>query len=229
MVGLPFPNSGASNREQSWDNGTPFSSSGDIPIDPALSETPVDPALLAEEGMSRRTEVRFLLIGTGAAREWQNASRRGVGEDILRVETVCSPSLQTPQPSPLFPSYQSSRVDSYPQGPQGDPFPQPPPVYLPVEEPVPLPAKPVKKRKRPVAREEECGFCSGNDLENKHGQPELMVSCVDCGRSGMFLPSSPYCRACAYCAFCMVRVVMDLRRSSFLYGSRQHGRRDAEL
>ncbi|KAM5538485.1 hypothetical protein V8D89_007818 [Ganoderma adspersum] len=146
MVGLPFPNSGASNREQSWDNGTPFSSSGDIPIDPALNETPVDPALLAEEGMSRR--------------------------------------IQTPQPPPLYPPYQSSRVDSYPQGPQGDPFAQPPPVYIPVEEPVPLPAKPVKKRKRPVAREEECGFCSGNDSENRQGQPELMVSCVDCGRSG---------------------------------------------
>ncbi|PIL35760.1 transcription factor [Ganoderma sinense ZZ0214-1] len=146
MVGLPFPNSGANNREQSWDNGTPFSSSGDIPIDPALSETPVDPALLAEEGVSR--------------------------------------SIETPHPHPLYPPYQSSRVDSYPQGPQGDPFAQPPPVYIPVEEPVPLPAKPVKKRKRPVAREEECGFCSGNDSENRHGQPELMVSCVDCGRSG---------------------------------------------
>ncbi|KAI1797303.1 hypothetical protein LXA43DRAFT_1089180 [Ganoderma leucocontextum] len=142
MVGLPFPNSGTSNREQSWDNGTPFSSSGDIPIDPALSETPVDPALLAEEGITRSTE--------------------------------------TPQPPPLYPPYQSSRVDSYPQGPQGDPFAQPPPVYIPIEEPVPLPAKPVKKRKRPVAREEECGFCSGNDSQNKDGQPELMASMLMC-------------------------------------------------
>ena len=57
------------------DNSTPFSSSGDISIDPALSETPIDLTPLAEEGMSRRTEVRFFLF------DWD---RRSVGEDIPR-------------------------------------------------------------------------------------------------------------------------------------------------
>ena len=62
MVGLPFPNSGADTREPSWDNGTPFSGSGDIPIDPALSEVPLDPALLAENGVSAKEEVCGILI-----------------------------------------------------------------------------------------------------------------------------------------------------------------------
>ena len=62
MVGLPFPNSGTDIREPSWDNGTPFSNGGDIPIDPALSEPPLDPALLTEEGMSRGIEVSMLLL-----------------------------------------------------------------------------------------------------------------------------------------------------------------------
>ncbi|CDO70872.1 hypothetical protein BN946_scf184804.g4 [Trametes cinnabarina] len=150
MVGLPFPNSAVDNREQSWDTGTPFSNGGgDIPIDPALSETPLDPALLADSGVPKSEEV--------------------------------------PQPPPSYPQYSFSRLQQYPQGPQGDPFAEPPPVYVPMDEPlepVPLPAKPLKKRKRPPAREEECGFCHGNDAMNKNGEPELMVSCVDCGRSG---------------------------------------------
>ena len=108
----------------------------------------------------------------------------------LRVEGRADlPVPQTPQPPPPYPSYAYSRVPQYPQGPQGDPFAQPPPVYVPMEEPVepvPLPAKPFKKRKRPPAREEECGFCHGNDSRNKNGDPELMVSCVDCGRSGAY-------------------------------------------
>ena len=62
MVGLPFPSNGGNTREQSWDNGTPFSCSGDIPIDPALSQPPVDPALLAEEGIPRVEEVRIVSL-----------------------------------------------------------------------------------------------------------------------------------------------------------------------
>ncbi|KAI9000531.1 hypothetical protein BD414DRAFT_532395 [Trametes punicea] len=150
MVGLPFPNSAVDNRELSWDDGTPFSNGGgDIPIDPALSEPPLDPALMAESGIPTKVEA--------------------------------------PQPPPPYPPYSFARIQQYPQGPQGDPFAEPPPVYIPMEEPVepvPLPAKPLKKRKRPPTREEECGFCSGNDARNKNGEPELMVSCVDCGRSG---------------------------------------------
>ncbi|TFK93998.1 hypothetical protein K466DRAFT_36586 [Polyporus arcularius HHB13444] len=146
MVGLPFPNSVVDTREPSWDHGTPFSGSGDIPIDPALSDGSLDPALFAENGVSAKEE--------------------------------------TPYPPAPYPPYHHVNAPQYPEGPQGDPFAPPPPAYVPVEEPVPLPAKPLKKRKRPPAREEECGFCSGNDSKNRDGQPELMVSCVDCGRSG---------------------------------------------
>ncbi|KAI0710087.1 hypothetical protein C8Q76DRAFT_740953 [Earliella scabrosa] len=145
MVGLPYSISGPSDREQSWDSGTPFSNGGDIPIDPALSEPQLDPALMAEDGYTGTTE--------------------------------------TPEPPPFYPSYHQPRVQQYPQGPQGDPFAQPPPVYVPVEEPVPLPAKPLKKRKRPPARVNDCATCGGNDSQNKAGLPELMVSCVDCGQS----------------------------------------------
>ncbi|KAI0329070.1 hypothetical protein GY45DRAFT_920930 [Cubamyces sp. BRFM 1775] len=193
MVGLPFPNSAVDYREQSWDTGTPFSNGGgDIPIDPALSEPPLDPALMAESGVYGNIEVCVARVARRlsnfATRKWRNASRRVPHVCTLRVEGRADlPAPQTPQPPPPYPSYAYSRVQQYPQGPQGDPFAQPPPVYVPMEEPVepvPLPAKPFKKRKRPPAREEECGFCHGNDSRNKNGDPELMVSCVDCGRSG---------------------------------------------
>ncbi|KAF8134977.1 hypothetical protein EV363DRAFT_1160142 [Boletus edulis] len=73
----------------------------------------------------------------------------------------------------------------YDQGPQGDPFaPQPPAAYLPIPETeLPRVTKPQKRKRRP-RREKECGFCQGNDAKNKHSEPEAMVSCEECGRSG---------------------------------------------
>lgn len=41
----------------------------------------------------------------------------------------------------------------------------------------------------PYRREEECGFCQGNDAKNKDDEPETMVSCEECGRSGESDPS----------------------------------------
>ncbi|KAF8274749.1 hypothetical protein EI94DRAFT_1712954 [Lactarius quietus] len=76
-------------------------------------------------------------------------------------------------------------IREYSQGPQGDPFalPLPPPEYFsPATEAV-LATKPPKK-KRKVRREPNCGFCSGNDKKNNIGEPEEMVSCDECGRSG---------------------------------------------
>ncbi|KAI9454545.1 hypothetical protein BJY52DRAFT_1284058 [Lactarius psammicola] len=83
-----------------------------------------------------------------------------------------------------FPTNTPHHIREYSQGPQGDPFAQPlPPEYFsPVTEAV-LTAKPPKK-KRKVRREPNCGFCSGNDKKNKIGEPEEMVSCDECGRSG---------------------------------------------
>lgn len=72
----------------------------------------------------------------------------------------------------------------YIQGPQGDPFaPQPPQTYLPAEVELPAPLKPLKKKRKP-RRETECSFCGGDDAKNKEGEPETMVTCADCGRSG---------------------------------------------
>ena len=40
-------------------------------------------------------------------------------------------------------------------------------------------------RKWWLKREEKCSFCQGNDNGNKQGQPELVVTCFMCGRSGV--------------------------------------------
>lgn len=54
MRGLAFPTAAVSQRESSYDYGTPFSGVGnENAIDPALAgETPIDPALLGDEGYS---------------------------------------------------------------------------------------------------------------------------------------------------------------------------------
>ncbi|KDQ56969.1 hypothetical protein JAAARDRAFT_58448 [Jaapia argillacea MUCL 33604] len=83
------------------------------------------------------------------------------------------------------PSFASPPPRHYSQGPQGDPFaPQPPAAYFPPEQEQPVhPTKPVKKKRKP-RREEECSFCEGSDAKNRDGEPEVMVTCVECGRSG---------------------------------------------
>ncbi|KAH8100899.1 hypothetical protein BXZ70DRAFT_1021503 [Cristinia sonorae] len=50
MRGLAFPEAATFEREESYDTGTPFSSrnADDIPIDPALNDPPLDPALLEQ-------------------------------------------------------------------------------------------------------------------------------------------------------------------------------------
>jgi hypothetical protein len=76
--------------------------------------------------------------------------------------------------------------------PEGDPFaPQNTIPYLPIitGPPVPQhPLKPLKKKRRLHRRDEKCSFCQGNDAKNKHGKAELMVTCSECGRSGMCIP-----------------------------------------
>ena len=77
------------------------------------------------------------------------------------------------------------QMRQYSQGPQGDPFaPQPPPPFFPIEQQQLLPT-PKPKRKRRIRREEECSFCQGNDTRNTMGNPELMLTCHLCGRSGL--------------------------------------------
>ncbi|KAF9525653.1 hypothetical protein CPB83DRAFT_837983 [Crepidotus variabilis] len=49
MRGLAFPPNQDADRETSYEYGTPFSNVEDIPIDPALGGTPIDPALMMDE------------------------------------------------------------------------------------------------------------------------------------------------------------------------------------
>ncbi|GLB40489.1 putative histone acetyltransferase [Lyophyllum shimeji] len=87
-------------------------------------------------------------------------------------------------------------------------------MYFPIQlEQSMLPRKPVKRKRKPP-REPECSFCRGNDRKNKMGQPELMATCDECGRSGhpscMDLPglgdilrSYPWnCIECKTCEIC---------------------------
>lgn len=48
MRGLAFPSSAISDREPSYEYGSP-NNVDDIPIDPALDAPPIDPALMAGE------------------------------------------------------------------------------------------------------------------------------------------------------------------------------------
>lgn len=118
--------------------------------------------------------------------------RRGYG-------VQCSSNHQQPHPivvqndfAPPRQRHYSQEPLQYDQGPQGDPFaPQPPAAYLPIPETeLPRVAK-TQKRKRKPRREEECGFCQRNDGKNKHGEPEVMVSCEECGRSGASRRAGP--------------------------------------
>ena len=86
-----------------------------------------------------------------------------------------------PEPAPT-PRAHTPHRRQYSQGPQGDPF-APQPSYFTVETPRQAPVKPVKKKRKP-RRETVCGFCGGDDSRNKPGQPERLISCAECGRSG---------------------------------------------
>jgi hypothetical protein len=87
---------------------------------------------------------------------------------------------------PFSPPPQEHR--QYSQGPQGDPFAPPPPSFQlppdPEQEARRSPPKPMRKKRKP-RKEEECGFCQGNDEKNKKGERELMVTCDECSRSGV--------------------------------------------
>ncbi|KAI0261497.1 hypothetical protein BC834DRAFT_465974 [Gloeopeniophorella convolvens] len=113
--------------------------------------------------------------------------------DPALADPPIDPALQDHSPRPPldqagFPpplsANPSHNLRGYSQGPQGDPFAQPPPpdYFPPVSEFVPT-TKPAKKRKK-VRRDLLCSFCEGNDRRNKLGEVEAMVSCEECGRSG---------------------------------------------
>lgn len=151
MRGLAFPSNAISDRELSYENGTP-NSVEDIPIDPALGGPAIDPVFIAEGALASVAEIK-------------QASRL--------------------HHSPLLPEDQFAETRQYSQGPQGDPFaPQPILSYIPIQpEHATRLSKPLKRKRKP-RREEECGFCQGNDEKNRDGMPEQMATCDECGRSG---------------------------------------------
>jgi len=181
MRGLPFPPNALFDRENTSEVGSPFSNVDDIPIDPALAGTPVT------DHPHHPHSHDLAQVNTAITAKAFNASR---------VIVICRPSRLTThfdQDHPLVPNttavpartrHYSQEPSQYDKGPRGDPFaPQLSAAYIPVPEPIPQAPKP-QKRKRKPRREEECGFCQGNDSKNKHGHLEPMVSCEECGRSG---------------------------------------------
>ncbi|KAG8213081.1 hypothetical protein J3R82DRAFT_11475 [Butyriboletus roseoflavus] len=156
MRGLPFPSNALFDREAASERGTPFSNVDDIPIDPALAgPSAIDPAIARD--------------GNTHSEHSQKPHATIVQDDV---------------PPPRRRHYSQEPLQ-YDQGPQGDPFaPQPPAAYLPIPETELARVTKPQKRKRKPRREEECGFCQGNGCKNKHGEPEVMVSCEECGRSG---------------------------------------------
>ncbi|KAL4268783.1 MYST (SAS/MOZ) family protein [Pleurotus pulmonarius] len=119
--------------------------------------------------------------------------------------------VQTPPPpTPLIeePRQYSEPLRQYSQGPQGDPFAPPPPPFL----PIPIeqsPPRTTSKKKRKTRKPNHCGIC-----DSSHS-PELMVSCIECGRKdhtscisaevvGDVVRSYPWrCSDCKICEVCL--------------------------
>ncbi|GAW07781.1 histone acetyltransferase mst2 [Lentinula edodes] len=169
------------------DHGTPMSNLDDIPIDPALMDSADKLPIFAEH----------------------NGSFQGISKDHDE-EPDEEQSAQLVETDHF--------VREYSQGPQGDPFaPQPQPVFFqpPLDQPQLLPSQKSMKRKRKQKRDASCDACSGNDAGNRDGDPETMLSCVDCGRNCHpsclslkhmrvdALRSRPWkCAACKSCEIC---------------------------
>ena len=181
MRGLAFPPNAPGDREPSYEYGTPISNVDDIPIDPALGGAPIHPALIMEPHPINVVFPNTPQEDVQRDASWSPHPKLGPHPPFLPQE---NPYLHQ-QLHPLD-DYQ---IRQYSQGPQGDPFaPQIPSPYFPIQEqPLPPPQPPKPKRKRKFLREEECSFCQGNETRNKAGKPESMVTCVECGRSGIYL------------------------------------------
>ncbi|PPQ98341.1 hypothetical protein CVT26_013597 [Gymnopilus dilepis] len=170
MRGLAFPSDTAVDRETSYEYGTPISNVDDIPIDPALGGAAIDPALMLPGEGTNVVPVEAPLVIT----------------NIFFITAQPPPEDQFPPPEQTL--SEEYRIRQYSQGPHGDPFaPElPVPPFFPIEQeqPQPPPPPPKPKRRRKVQREEECSFCRGNETRNKAGEPEPMLTCHECGRSG---------------------------------------------
>ena len=59
MRGLAFPTNTVVDREASYEYGTPISNVDEIPIDPALSGAPIDPALIVENSSTNFVQASY--------------------------------------------------------------------------------------------------------------------------------------------------------------------------
>ncbi|KAJ4480048.1 hypothetical protein J3R30DRAFT_3288344 [Lentinula aciculospora] len=153
MKGYALSVAPESESATSEDNGTPKSNLDDIPIDPALMDWADTQQIFTEQN--------------------------GMYQEI--VSSIAFQALEFPQ---LVETDHFMR--EYSQGPQGDPFaPQPQPVFFQpsLDQPQLLPSQKSMKRKRKQKRDSLCDSCSGDDAANKDGEPEIMLSCIDCGRN----------------------------------------------
>lgn len=62
MRGLAFPTNATVDREASYEYGTPISNVDEIPIDPALSGAPIDPALMMEGSNTSVVQVSYTFM-----------------------------------------------------------------------------------------------------------------------------------------------------------------------
>lgn len=202
MRGLPFP-SDALNREGSHEyaSPTPTLTFPDIPFDPQLASPLVGP-VHHPNGRNIPPQLQVCIISLRRCLGYLSfrfshvplfrrvASRFVCGTKCLETRTNHLLYQPVDHMSPISPA-STETFRQYPQGPQGDPFaPQPESIFFRKEDDFQQqqrqqlhPTKPLKKKRR-IRREEECGFCRGDDNKNAQGEPELLVTCSECGRSG---------------------------------------------
>lgn len=179
MNGVHYSSLTPYHREASQDYASP--TNDNIPIDPALEP------VLSGAGYYARVNGGGIgegheLVSAQFARQAEVSTRRVAvtSKEFGRAHDVLQPlsnySILSP-PTATFP-ISSSR---YSQGPQGDPFAPPPPVYPEPEPEAVSPSKSVKKKRR-HKRGESCEECHGDEAANKEGKLEPMLICEGCGR-----------------------------------------------
>lgn len=177
----------------------------ELPIDPSLA---IDPAILGESSHSQQVRTafssalgiisaqyafpcvhrRFVLsrcVCPNASRPNTRAFDSRIISAYLRTNLILQP-LPAQQPPPDQPTPTSANV-CMKCVPEGDPFaPQATDTYLLPQMPSPPRNLKRKRKQRPAARpDEECSFCQGDKRHNRAGYPERLISCVNCGRSGI--------------------------------------------
>jgi hypothetical protein len=71
MRGLAFPTNTVVDREPSYEYGTPISNVDEIPIDPALSGAPIDPALMIENSSTNFVQASYSFMSVMRDASWQ--------------------------------------------------------------------------------------------------------------------------------------------------------------